>query len=419
MIKALRVKREIELKKEKLKPLEKRAEELVDEAAKLEQSIDEAEKVEDLDLIDEEINKNATETKETEDKINAIKAEMDALEEELNKLVEKSNDGPNKKREVIVAMNLTERENLRALLSAEESSERKFIGEVVSAIRENRAFAGGAELIPETFVDILYDRTMKKSKLLPLVDVVTAKGTAKFLIDSIAPEFVWTEKCADIPELTFAALGTMELDRYALGGYVPVCNAVIEDAMIDVADYILTKMAEGKAKSIDKAILSGLGSASNQPEGILTKVTNTAGATTLMEIMAAAVKIGSNFADDVEVGELTIVMNPADFYAYVKPATYQVDGNGKVVSMAPVDFKQLPDGTKVITTKRIAAGTALMGDFKSYKWRNAKNDTVSVLKELGALNRKTMFLLDGAHDGKVANKDHFVKITLTPPTPAV
>lgn len=419
MVKMLRNKKALELKRAELAPLLEREEELKKEAEELEQSIEGAEKEEDLDLIDEEIEKNTEEAKENEEKINSIKEEMKALEEEMEKLQEKTAKATTKKREVQPMLNVSEREQLRTLLSTEDSVERKFVSEVIGAIKEKRAFAGGEELIPETFIGILYDKTYKKSKLLPLVDVVNAKGTGKFLVDVSAPDFVWTEKCADIPELTMAALGTLELDRYALGGYVPVCNAIIEDAMIDVATYILDKMAEGKAKAIDAAILSGLGSDSNQPEGILTKVTNAAAAHDLEGIMAAAVEIGSNNDDDVEIDEVTLVMNPTDFYKYVKPATYQVDNNAKVVSMAPTDFKQLPDGTPVVLTKRIEAGTSLMGAFKSYKWRNAKNDTVQVLKELRALNRQTLFLLDGAHDGKVGNIDHFVKITLEkkPETP--
>lgn len=351
---------------------------------------------------------------------------MQALSDEIDELVKKSNEVEKEEPErtapaeiktrEVVNMNLSEREIIRQALAKEDSAERKFISDYVMAAMEKRAFEAGPQIIPESFMGILHDRTYKGSRLLPLVNVVNAKGKMKFLVDSKLPDFVWTEKCADIPELTLGALGTLELDRYALGGYIAVCNAIIEDAMIDVADYLLDKMSAGRAKAIDLAILNGQGSAANQPEGILTKVTNTATATSIQELMDAEALVGALDTEDATMdGAMTLVMNPADYYTVVKPATFVTTSNGQLVATDVENFRALPDGVSVVLTKRIPKGTGLLGYFKSYFWRNAMNETVMVLREIRALNRQTVFAIDGAHDGKVAFPDNFVKITISAP----
>ena len=87
------------------------------------------------------------------------------------------------------------------------------------------------------------------------------------------PEAVWTEMCANLNELSLG-FNDVEVDGYKVGGFIPVCNANLEDSEIDLAAEIITAIGQAIGLALDKAMIYGTGT--KMPLGIVTRLVQTA-----------------------------------------------------------------------------------------------------------------------------------------------
>lgn len=147
-----------------------------------------------------------------------------------------------------------------------------FISEVRAAISEKRAIQNAGLLIPQVMMGLVREETARASKLLPFVDHRYVGGTGRLNIAGAIPEGVWTEMCANINELAIA-FNQVEVDGFKVGGYIAICNAVLEDSDIDLAAEIVSAISGAIAKALDKAILFGTGT--KMPVGIVTRLAMT------------------------------------------------------------------------------------------------------------------------------------------------
>lgn len=132
----------------------------------------------------------------------------------------------------------------------------------------------GAELnIPVVVLDLIKENILKYSKLYKHVRVRNVPGQARQNIMGAIPEGVWTEMCADLNELELS-FATTEVDGYMVGGYIAVCNAVLEDSDVDLATEIISALGQAIGLALDKAILYGTGT--KMPLGIVTRLAQTA-----------------------------------------------------------------------------------------------------------------------------------------------
>ena len=149
---------------------------------------------------------------------------------------------------------------------------KKCLAEVRTAMAQKRAITGGALTIPTVMLDLIRDETAKASKLLPYVRLRSIAGKGRQNILGDIPEAVWTEMCANINEITLV-FNDAEVDGYKVGGYIPVCNALLEDSDENLAGEIVTAFGAATGKALDKAILFGTGT--KMPIGIATRLAAT------------------------------------------------------------------------------------------------------------------------------------------------
>lgn len=137
---------------------------------------------------------------------------------------------------------------------------------------EKRAITGAELLIPEVMLGIIRERAEEASKLYKHVDVRNVSGKARVRIAGSVPEAVWTEMCGTLNELEIG-FNIAEVDGYKVGGFVPVCNAILEDSDISLATEIITMLGSAIGLALDKAILYGTGT--KMPLGILPRLAQT------------------------------------------------------------------------------------------------------------------------------------------------
>lgn len=289
MLKQLRLKKELEVQRNKLNELLLRKAGFEKRSKDLETALEEAKTDEDIKLVDESIEALEKEIEEASIETNraSVEAEINRIETELADLDARAKEIKDEQQRN--TSNITEkreggnRMSKRGMLFSMNSEERSaFVSrsEVKDFLLRVRDFKGqqrtvtGAELtIPDVMIDLLRDNLHKYSKLISKVLLKPVKGKARQNIAGSIPEGIWTEAVGSLNELLIN-FNQVEVDGYKVGGFIPVPNATLEDSDINLASEILDMLGQAIGLGADKAILFGKGT--KMPLGIATRLAQTA-----------------------------------------------------------------------------------------------------------------------------------------------
>lgn len=286
-LRTIMARRNIEKRQEELARLIEKDAEFQTREADLESAIDEAETDEQQQAVTEEIEAFEQEQREHNARKDELTREIADLEKELEDLERAvpqiGTPEKTERRENNNMINI----NIRALpmnqrvfdaISAEQRNAilaqedvKTFLSQLRSMKGQTRGISGGELVIPVVFLDMIAENMYRYSKLLNRVRVRNVAGQARQTIAGVVPEAVWTEMCAAINELTFT-FNQVTVDGYKVAGYVPVCNALLEDNDVNLASWIVEMLSEALGLAEDKAILYGKGSAYHMPMGIVTRL---------------------------------------------------------------------------------------------------------------------------------------------------
>lgn len=155
------------------------------------------------------------------------------------------------------------------------SEVKDFMGHVreLAKASQQRAVSGSELTIPLVLLSMIRDNLHRYSKLITRVNLVPVKGFARQNVLGAIPEAIWTEACASLNELNLA-FSQVEMDGYKVGGYIPVCNANLEDSDEALVGIILDAISQSIGLAVDKAIIYGTGN--KMPQGIVTRIAQTA-----------------------------------------------------------------------------------------------------------------------------------------------
>ena len=209
-----------------------------------------------------------------ENEIKNIEDEMAEEEKRSAKSLEKPKNNINergvetmKTRTKFFGMNTQERD---AFFAREDVKD--FLQRTRTLATQTRAVSGADLLIPTAVLDLIKENILKFSKLYKHVNVKTVSGKARQGVMGTIPEGVWTEMCASLNELDLS-FSSVEVDGYKVGGYIAICNAVLEDSDIALATEIISALGQAIGIALDKAILYGTGT--KMPMGIVTRLVQT------------------------------------------------------------------------------------------------------------------------------------------------
>ena len=290
-LKAIMLRNRIDKKMSELEELRKKDEEFLNREAELETAINEAVTEEEQQVVSEQIDAFDTEKTEHEEAKTRLQGEIDDLEAELAETEKEPPAEPvrevkvkkEERKEMMVNREIRSLPmNIRAFDSlpvemrnqiVEREDVKEFLERMRSMKGTNRAVQGGELEIPVVILDLVSENMFRYSKLLNRVRVRNVPGEARQTIAGTVPEAIWTEMCGAINELSFV-FNQITLDGYKVAGYVPVCNALLEDTVsnVDLASWIVEMLSESIGLAEDKAILYGKGSASHMPLGIVTRL---------------------------------------------------------------------------------------------------------------------------------------------------
>lgn len=280
MLKALMLRKRIDDANKALAALREKDAEFATREAELTADIEEASTEEERGAVEEAITafeeeKTANETAKAdlESQIRELEKELDEIETNQQKTPEPAEPAERKNermetmpvRNRIFSMNAEER---TAFFAREDV--KGFLTDVRNI--KTRAIGNSGVLIPEVMLPYLEQIAEETSKMVKHVNLVRVPGKGRMIIDGGYPEGVWTEMCANLNELEIS-FNDIEIDGYKVGGYIKVCNALLEDSDIALASDIITKLGKAIGYALDKAILYGTGT--KMPTGIVTRLAQT------------------------------------------------------------------------------------------------------------------------------------------------
>lgn len=285
MLKALILRKKLTDVQKELEILRTTASEFEKREAELEADIAAATTEEEQQAVEAAVAEFERDKSANEEKMKTLSERASALEEELAEVEAKQDTVPTTRagKEFTDMKNLaittTRAKKLFGSMTIEQRTAifenedaKNFLSEIRTCISEKRALSNVGLTVPDVYLGMIRENIMQYSKLYKHVYVRPLKGEGRLTIMGNIPEAVWTEMCASLNELDLAFNQT-EVDGYKVGGFIPVCNANIEDSDLDLAAEIITVLGQAIGKALDKAILYGKGI--KMPLGIVTRLAQT------------------------------------------------------------------------------------------------------------------------------------------------
>lgn len=426
-LKQIMLAKKIEQRKSALATLLEQEEAFKTRSQELEAAIDEAATDEEISTVEEEIEKLETEKGDLDEKKGTLEGEISALEGELEQLNDKAPtntpaaQGEERQKPQSQGGETRMRENkfetrAQMLERLNQPEVREFYSTVAKAVKDKRAISDTDIVIPDAVISMIQQRLGDYSTLYREVNVETLNGPGRIIMDGAIPEAIWTEMCDPVQELA-SGFSQTELDGFKVGGFIPVCNAILEDAMINLANFIESRLAMAIGKALDKAILIGEGAAAKQPLGIITALESVA--TQNVDSDGSLADIVGNMAliddgeDGVPVGEVIAVMKRSTYYSRIVPQTFLPTSDGRLV-IQTAQTPRLPDGTRVVFSQYAPADTIIMGDFKKYLLGERRGVQLAVSTDVRFIQDQTVFKGTARYDGKPIYPEYFVVITIVP-----
>lgn len=288
MLKQLLLNKRKKGKHEELNALETQRTKLKARSEELAAAIDEAKTDEEIEAVTSEVEQIESDTAGLDEKKSTLEREISAIEAEIAELeknapkppagdptptpddTRKSNTGGMTRMHANRIFRELPTEQRTALLARDDV--KQFLVRTREFLGQKRAVSGADLTIPDVLLGILRDNLHRYSKLINRVTTRPVPGKARQTIAGAIPEAVWTEACASLNELALG-FSQVEVDGYMVGGFIPICNATLEDSDLNLMDEIMTALGQGIGLAVDKAILFGTGV--KMPVGVATRLAQT------------------------------------------------------------------------------------------------------------------------------------------------
>lgn len=438
-LKALKLRKSIDLKKKELDALRAKDAEFVTREAELEAAINEAETDEDMAAIEGEMETFTQEKEAHETAKGDLEREVGELEDELAEEERQQDTTPAGKPEEREAKPMATADKRNRFGLTEEMVQREGVQNFLVRVREHisqkRELTNVGLTIPQEFLGILRENVINYSKLYRHVNVRYLSGEGRMVVMGTIPEAVWTECCGKLNELSLM-FNDVEVDCNKLGGYFAVCNAILEDSDISLATELLTALSQAIGYALDKAILYGTGT--KMPLGVVTRLVQTEAPadypesarpwadlhTSNVKSIAASVKGVDLFREFIldsgaakgkyARGEKVWVMNETTYTTLIANAMV-IDAAGSIV--AGVNGSMPVVGGVIEVLNFLPDNVIIGGYFELYLLAERAATQLNQSEHVRFIEDQTVFKGTARYDGLPVIAEAFVAIGLNGTTP--
>lgn len=255
------------------------------------------------------------------------------------------------------------------------SAETKYYNALIKAMESDnpkQAVTNIEVSMPQTIIDAVLEDIQADFPLLAEVDFVNTTGVAKYLYNAADIQTaVWGNLGSGITKELEGAFAEADVTACKLTAFLLVSKDFLKLGPVYIDRYVRSILAESHGTALEAAIVSGTGK--NMPIGM---DCNLAGAVTDgVYAKKSATKVTSLDAKSYgkilakltktpdgrkrKLSNVVMVVNPADYFELVMPAT-TVLINGQYVNNV------LPFPTKIIQSNGVETGKAVVGLAKRY-----------------------------------------------------
>lgn len=289
------------------------------------------------------------------------------------------------------------------------SEEAKYYNAVIA----NEGFAGVEELVPATVVERVFDELTRSHELLNEITFVNTTGITQWVTKrgDVNPAY-WGKLTDAIKELLDDGFETVQTNLYKLSAFIPVAKSMLDLGPAWLDQYVRTVLAESMAIALEDAVINGTGK--DMPIGMMKDLAGAVVDGVYPDKEAAAITdlspetLGKNVMYPLThdgkrtVSNVLMVVNPADYWAKIFPATTILTQNGTYV------YGVLPIPAKIIQSVSVPTGKMVAGLAKDYFLGVGSSRSIEVAKELRILEDQDVYVTKQYANGKPVDNNAFM-----------
>ena len=315
-------------------------------------------------------------------------------------------------------------------LTGEEKKYYQTLLDTMRAKDPKQALANIDLTFPETVINTVFDELRTNHPLLSEIDFRTQVGNGKIISDTSPFQMaVWGELCDEIVTELSAGFSVVDAALYKLSAFIPVCKPGMQIGPEWLDRYVRGVLYEAYANGLTYGYIMGDGD--DKPIGMIRQVG--AGVTVVGGVYPKkdAIVVTDLSAKTVggligmlavnpagkprAVGRVILVVNPADYYTKVMPATTVMGADGTYRNDV------LPYPMRVIPDPSVDVGEALLGIGKRYLGTAAFDleGRIEYSDHVKFLQDKRVYIIKGYGNGMPKDNKAFLRLDISGLRPAV
>lgn len=257
------------------------------------------------------------------------------------------------------------------VLTAEENAYYSKLLEGMNSPNPKMALTGYDAILPSTVIDMVFEDIRTNYPLLDMIDFQNTEAAIELVISTHSGVATWGELCSTITAELTGAFSMIPLGQKKLSAWIPVCKAMLELGPQWLDRYVRAILTEAIATGLELAVVDGDGN--GKPLGMTRALTGDTGgvfprkaAVTLASLDPAGMApVLATLATDANgaprpISEVVLVVNPADYFTKVFPATTVKNNAGGY------NTNVFPFPTTVVQSPAVPANHAVLGLPKRY-----------------------------------------------------
>lgn len=270
---------------------------------------------------------------------------------------------------------------LRQLTSDEKDFYQHALPDLIRTKDPKQAITGGSVILPGTTIERVFEDLRTDHALLRRINFVYTGAAVKFILNTNPYQKATRGTlCAEIVTELSTGFAAVKTDLVKISAFIPVCKELLEFGPMWLDRYVREVLYEAFANGLEDGVINGSGRAlgangsggENDRDFIGMRyqfgpdVTVTGGVYPLKELISVSdlsvttlgnliglVAIGPN-GQNRPIRDLIMVVNPADRYTKVDPATLFRRDDGSYIRSTPYPFD-------VIESPAVPVGEAVFG----------------------------------------------------------
>ena len=312
------------------------------------------------------------------------------------------------------------------------SNEKKFYQALNDASKMADPKMGLSNIImPETIINAVFDELQTRHPLLAKIDFTPTGGNIRMLLNTNGyQEALWGQLCAEIVKEAMSGFKEVDTGLFKLSAFIPVCKANLDLGYEWLDNFVRQVLYEMLANGLENGIVNGTGA--SQPIGMIRDVSEGAAVVAGVYPTKAKITVGdfstttignllSMIAVDPngksrEVRDLILLVNPADYFGKVMPATTLMAPDGSYRN----DI--LPYPMEIIQTAAVKPGEAVLG--MGYKYfaasgMSSKDGRIEYSDQYQFLEDNRVYIIKLYANGFPMDNNAFLYLDISGLRPAV